>query len=262
MTGLPCTILQVHLDALSISDLNCLIAQAVKQGERWIIANHNLHSIYLYHRDRKMQAFYAKANYVHIDSMPLVFFGRLLGYPLKKEHRVTYVDWTNPLIAAAAEEGWRIFYLGSKSGVAEKGAQILREKFPGLEITTADGYFDARSNSPENLAILARINNYQPNVLMVGMGMPRQEHWILDNLESLSTNAILCAGATIDYVAGVVPTPPRWAGRWGLEWLFRLIAEPKRLFHRYLVEPWFLLRLFLIDLFQRCHFRESKKERS
>jgi len=247
------TLLGVKVNPLSISDLNGLIAEAVQRGDRWIIANHNLHSIYLYHRDRKMRGFYAKADYVHIDSMPLVFLGRLLGYPLKKEHRVTYVDWTNPLIEAAATQGWRIFYLGSKPGIAEKGAQILRERFPGLEITTADGYFDARPDSPENLAILEKINSYQPNVLMVGMGMPRQEHWILDNLEGISTNAILCAGATIDYVAGVVPTPPRWAGRWGLEWLFRLITEPRRLSQRYLVEPWFLLRLFLIDIFKSRH---------
>ncbi len=120
-----------------------------------------------------------------------------------------------------------------------------------MQIATAHGYFDVRSDSQENRAVLEMINAYQPHVLMMGMGMPRQEHWVLDNLEHISANAILTAGAAIDYVAGAVPTPPRWAGRLGLEWLFRLLAEPKRLWRRYLVEPWFILRLFLTELFKQ-----------
>jgi N-acetylglucosaminyldiphosphoundecaprenol N-acetyl-beta-D-mannosaminyltransferase len=81
--------------------------------------------------------------------------------------------------------------------------------------------------------------------------MPRQEHWIADNLDDLAANAILTAGAAMDYVAGVVPTPPRWMGSAGLEWIFRLFHEPRRLWRRYLVEPWFVLRLFAAELWQR-----------
>ncbi len=243
----PIQILGVNIHPLSIAQLNHLISQSVQNRQKWIIANHNLHSIYIYHHDPKMRAFYDKAEYVHIDSMALVFLGKLLGLPLEREQRVTYVDWTNPLIAEAAKQGWRVFYLGSKPGVAEQGAEILRDRFPGLEIITADGYFDARPDSPENQAILAQIQTYQPDVLMVGMSMPRQEHWILDNLEQIHAHTILPCGATIDYVAGAVPTPPRWAGKIGLEWLFRLLAEPKRLWRRYLVEPWFLFKLLIIE---------------
>ena len=241
----PIKILGVTVHALYISQLNALIAEAVTRNQRWVIAHQNLHSIYVYHHDSKMRAFYAKADYIHIDGMALVFLGRLLGSPLKREQRVTYVDWTGPLMAQAAQRGWRVFYLGSKPGVAERGAEILQQRFSGLQIATAHGYFDARPDSQENQAILAAINTYQPHVLMVGMSMPRQEHWVLDNLDRLRANAILPAGAAIDYVAGAVPTPPRWAGRWGLEWLFRLVAEPGRLWRRYFVEPWFLLRLVL-----------------
>jgi len=153
-------------------------------------------------------------------------------------------------MAQAAQRGWRVFYLGSKPGVAERGAEILQQRFSGLQIATAHGYFDARPDSQENQAILAAINTYQPHVLMVGMSMPRQEHWVLDNLDRLRANAILPAGAAIDYVAGAVPTPPRWAGRWGLEWLFRLVAEPGRLWRRYFVEPWFVLMLVLSERFK------------
>lgn len=247
----PIKMMGVTLHPVPISGLNALIAEAVSNNKRWIIANHNLHSIYIYHHNAKMRAFYAKADYTHIDGMALVLLGRLLGFPLNREQRVTYADWTFPLMAEAESQGWRVFYLGSKPGVAEQGADILRQKFPKLQIVTAHGYFNAHPDSQENQAVLEAINTYQPHVVMVGMSMPRQEHWVLDNLDKISANAILPAGAAMDYVAGAVPTPPRWAGRFGLEWLFRLIAEPKRLWQRYLVEPWFLLWLFLVETFKR-----------
>ncbi|WP_193195167.1 WecB/TagA/CpsF family glycosyltransferase [Nostoc sp. MG11] len=243
----PYKFLGVQVDALAIPELNSLITESIEQDKKWIIANHNLHSLYLYHHSSKMQAFYAKADYVHIDGMPLVFLGKLLGFPLKREQRVTYADWVWPLMSEAAQRGWRVFYLGSKPGVAEQGARILREKFAGLQIATAHGYINMGGNQ-ENLATLAAINAYQPHVLMVGMGMPRQEHWILDNLEHIQTNTILTSGACIDYVAGAVPTPPRWMGKLGLEWLYRLFSEPRRLWRRYLLEPWFVVRLLLQEI--------------
>lgn len=235
----------ITTNALSITNLNQLIEIAVKTCQKWIIANHNLHSVYLYHRDAKMRSFYAKADYIHIDGMPLVLLGRVLGYPLEREQRVTYADWIWPLAADAEKYGWRIFYLGSKPGVAAKGAKILAEKHPQLQIETAHGYFDQEKNSIENQAVLDAIKAYQPHVLMVGMSMPRQEHWILENLADIQANIVLPSGACLDYVAGDVPTPPRWMGRCGLEWLYRLGSEPRRLWQRYLVEPWFVLGFFI-----------------
>ena len=249
------TLLGVVVDPLMIAELNECIAKAVDQGERWIIANHNLHSVYLYHRDPKMRAFFAKAQVVHIDGMSLVYWARVLGYPVTKQHRVTYVDWVHPLMAMAAAEGWRVFYLGGKPGVAARAAEKLRQQYPGLVLETRHGYFTPE----ENDAVLEEITRFQPHVLMVGMGMPRQEHWVLDNLERISANAILTAGACFDYVAGVIPTPPRWMGRMGLEWLYRLWSEPRRLARRYLLEPWFLVPLALKDLSARFR-RVSQNE--
>lgn len=106
---------------------------------------------------------------------------------------------------------------------------------------TRHGYFDAQESSPDNQDVLKDIHSYGPQILLVGMGMPRQESWVMDNWDSLSGNAILCCGAALDYFSGEIPTPPRWMGQLGLEWLYRLGSEPKRLWHRYLVEPWFVL---------------------
>jgi N-acetylglucosaminyldiphosphoundecaprenol N-acetyl-beta-D-mannosaminyltransferase len=239
-------LLGVEVNALTIRDLNHLIQTAIDQQRRWIISNHNLHSVYLYHHDPKMRQLNAIAPYIHIDGMPLVWIAKLFGHPIRRDHRVTYADWTPRIMAEAAAKGWRIFYLGSKPGVAQRGIEALRRQLPNLQIVAHHGYFDASANSEDSQAILAQIRDYQPDVLMVGMSMPRQEHWILDHYDQICAHAILPSGAAIDYIAGAVPTPPRWAGRLGLEWLFRLVAEPQRLWQRYLVEPLFLLRVLFL----------------
>jgi N-acetylglucosaminyldiphosphoundecaprenol N-acetyl-beta-D-mannosaminyltransferase len=244
-------VLGIEITAASIEELNAIIRSAVTGKERWILANHNLHSVYLYHRDPKLRRFFADARLAHIDGMSLVFLARLLGYPLSREQRVTYVDWIRPLMAEAEESRWRIFFLGSKPGVGEAAATALTQEFPQLELAVHHGYFDRRPGSAENGSIIKTINEFRPQILMVGLGMPRQEHWILDHLEKLDVNVILPAGACMDYVAGAVPTPPRWMGRVGLEWLYRLGSEPRRLAIRYLVEPWFVAGLLVNYLLRR-----------
>jgi N-acetylglucosaminyldiphosphoundecaprenol N-acetyl-beta-D-mannosaminyltransferase len=240
-------LLGVELDALDIPGLNSCISEAVRRDETRIIANHNLHSVYLYHQDPRMREFYRKADVSHIDGMSLVFWGRFMGHSLRWDERVTYVDWLAPLMASASQNGWRVFYLGGRVGVAKKAADILQAQMPGLQISTHHGFF-ANEESP---SIVQEISRYQPHILMVAMGMPRQEYWILDNLDHLQANAILTAGGCFDYVAGIIPTPPRWMGKAGLEWLFRLKTEPRRLWRRYLLEPWFLLKPATLDALRR-----------
>ena len=244
-------LLGVEVEPLTMDDLHAMIAQAVADRKRRLIANHNAHSVYLFHRDAAMRAFYESADAIHIDGMPLVFLGRLLRLPFRREHRVTYVDWIWPLAGEAARRGFRIFYLGSKPGVAERGAAEIRQELPTLEIATHHGFFDRTAGAEENAHVLAAIRDFRPDILMVGMGMPRQEHWILQNAAVIDAPVILTTGACMDYVAGAVPTPPRWMGRWGIEWLHRLASDPARLWKRYLVEPWFVLRLFIQDLFAK-----------
>lgn len=244
-------LLGLRVDALTISNLQTIAVEAVENAQRHLISNHNLHSVYLYHHDSKMRKFYDRAKYVLIDGMPLILLGKLRGYSLRPEHRSGAVDYIPYLMAEAARRGWRVFYLGSKPEVAERGIEVLRDKFPGLQIAATHGYFDADPDSDENQKILEKINDYQPNILVVGMGMPRQEHWIVDNLERMQANVILSAGAYMDFVSGVAPTPPRWMGPLFLEWLYRLVREPRRLWKRYLLEPWFVLGLALKEWITR-----------
>jgi N-acetylglucosaminyldiphosphoundecaprenol N-acetyl-beta-D-mannosaminyltransferase len=240
--------LGLTLQPKSMPEMNELVEQGIRERQKWIIANHNLHSVYLLHKHPRLRDFYANVHWTYLDGMPLVALGRLYGYALQRDQRVTNADWTRPLMELAADRGWRVFNVGSARQVAEKGAEVLRKLYPALQIEVSDGYFDARPGSAENEALVQRINAYKPHLLMVGMGMPRQEFWTQENYARLDAQVILSSnGAALDYIAGAVPTPPRWAGRIGVEWIFRLVNEPRRLFSRYLIEPWYLLFLLLQD---------------
>jgi N-acetylglucosaminyldiphosphoundecaprenol N-acetyl-beta-D-mannosaminyltransferase len=235
-------------------EMNKVVEEGVREHRKWIISNHNLHSVYLFHRHATLRDFYAHVHWTYLDGMPLVSLGRLYGYPVQRNQRLTNADWMGPLMELAANSGWRVFYLGSRKQVAERGAAQLRKLYPHLQIEVTDGYFDARSESAENEAVVSRINAYKPDLLMVGMGMPRQELWTHENHARLNAHVILSSnGAGLDYIAGAVPTPPRWAGRVGLEWMFRLVNEPRRLFARYLIEPWYIVFLLMLDYPHRRH---------
>jgi N-acetylglucosaminyldiphosphoundecaprenol N-acetyl-beta-D-mannosaminyltransferase len=240
--------LGISVSALTKHDLVELVAKAVENCIRYVIGNHNLHSIYMASAEPRMREFYQQVDFAHVDGMPLIWAGRLLGLPLSRKDRTGYMDLLPLLAQRASISGWKIFYLGSKPGIAEKGANILRAQYPALQLQTGHGYFDSARNAQQNVEILAEIKRFDPNILLVGMGMPRQECWILDNLDRIRTNAVFCCGALMDYVAGEIPTPPRWLGQLGLEWLFRLISEPRRLWRRYLLEPWFVFTLLAREL--------------
>src|ERR1700679_236703 len=167
--------LGLTLQPRSMSEMNTLVEQGISEQRKWIIANHNLHSLYLFHRHAKLREFYSRVRWTHIDGMPLVALGRLYGYRLERRHRVTLVDWTYPLMELAARKGWRVFHVGSSKGSAEKGASRLRKLYPTLQIEVSEGYFDARYGSSDNEALVRRINTYGPDLLMEGWGSPGRE---------------------------------------------------------------------------------------
>jgi N-acetylglucosaminyldiphosphoundecaprenol N-acetyl-beta-D-mannosaminyltransferase len=241
-------LLGADVDIVTSDEVIAFVAQAVESGNKAIVANHNLHSLQLARTDPRMATFYRTADLVEIDSMPLIFWGSLLGLPLSRRHRCTYLDWREAFWQAAARGGWRVFYLGGSPGVAEAAAQRLMSRWPGVVIETRNGFFDRTPGSADNLAVLGAINRFRPQALMVGMGMPIQEVWVRDNLDALPACPILTVGGAFDYEAGVQTAAPRLVGQLGLEWLFRLARQPRRLAARYLIEPWALIGPALADL--------------
>jgi N-acetylglucosaminyldiphosphoundecaprenol N-acetyl-beta-D-mannosaminyltransferase len=227
-----------EVDVMTTDQLLDFIGARVAARGPALIANHNLHSLHLWRRTPAMAALYARADRVEIDSTPLIAWGRLMGQDVGRAHRLTYLDWREAFWRRAAADGWRVFHLGCAPGVGEKAVAAITERHPGLTLSTRNGFFDV--TGPENDAVLAAIRNHQPDILLVGMGMPRQETWIETNRDRLPPCVIMPIGGALAYEAGAVATPPRWTGRLGVEWLWRFATEPKRLFHRYFVEPWAL----------------------
>jgi N-acetylglucosaminyldiphosphoundecaprenol N-acetyl-beta-D-mannosaminyltransferase len=141
--------------------------------------------------------------------------------------------------------GDSLFFLGARPGVAKKAAETLKAKYPGLRIVGySDGYFDKTPGSIANETVLRDINRCKPNILILGFGMPVQEKWLMENWDRVDANIALTGGAVFDYVSGELRRAPQWMTTHNLEWLGRLIIEPKRLWKRYLIgNPLFLWRI-------------------
>lgn len=236
------------VDLLRCEEMMLQVDQWVGTGEKRVIANHNLHSLYLLQREPGMRALYERADLIQLDSTPLLHFARFLGLQSRPFHRCTYLDWRDHFWSLANRRAWRVMYVGGAPGVADTAARKLRDRYQNATIAAHSGFFDAACGSSGNDAVLAAVQSFQPDVLFVGMGMPRQELWIAQNLAELPDAVILPVGAAFDYEAGVQKAAPRWMGRLGMEWLFRLVADPRRLFVRYCVEPWFLVGPALADI--------------
>ena len=225
--------------------------ERIAAGRKAIVANHNLHSLRLLRCDPAMQAFYECADLIEADSRPLLWWAQAMGHPARGVHRCTYLDWRGAFWAQAAAENWRVFFVGGAPGVAERAKAAIADRWPAASLSVHHGYFDRRPGSAETEAVLEAITAFRPDVLFVGMGMPLQETWLLDNYDRLPPCVMFPLGGAFDYEAGVQRPCPRWLGRMGLEWFYRLAHDPRRLFHRYCVEPVHLIGPALADLRER-----------
>ncbi len=235
----------ITVHALTKDDIFDVVDASVNaDANNLIIGNHNFHSLYLFRHNETMRRFYSQSRYTHIDGMSLVGLGRLLGYPLLRKHRTAYLDWFEEFLRKAQEHSWRVYFLGGTSEVAEGVQQSLRAEYPGLQFRSHHG-FDAFS---PDTSVYEEIKEFAPHVLLVGMGMPLQEKWILQALDKLKVNVLLPCGGIMDFRMGVQTPAPRWLGQIGMEWLFRLVHRPRQLFGRYLLEPIALIPAILGEL--------------
>jgi len=223
----------VRVDPICQDDLHDLIMDAALNQHQRIVLNANARAIALAQSMPDFRAALNAADVVFCDGYGVLLAARLLGARLPQ--RITYADWIDPFADFSARRGLSWYFLGAAPGVAEAAAERLRARHPDLRIVgTHHGHYDLRG--PENKGVIAHINILRPDVTFVGFGMPTQELWIQRHAPHLETRVLLSAGACFDYVSGRLRRGPRWMTDHGLEWLARILIEPRRLLRRYVVD--------------------------
>jgi N-acetylglucosaminyldiphosphoundecaprenol N-acetyl-beta-D-mannosaminyltransferase len=236
-------VLGVGVSAVTIPLLLEQVALTIDHQARARFVDVNPYGLNLAYEQPWLRAFYNASEYIICDGFGVKWGARLVGGQLPA--RITEPDWMPLVMALSAERGYRVYLLGNAPGVTAQAAHKLQAQFPGLNVVGAhSGYFDRTPGSAENEAALTAINAAHPHILYVGLGMPRQERWLLENWDRLTVNVAITCGALFDYVAGVTRRGPSWMTEHGLEWVSRLAVEPNRLWRRYLIgNPLFVWRL-------------------
>ena len=230
-------VLNVPIDDLNMDEalerLEEFIAIGRETGKSHQIATVNADFAVKSLRDPELLYLLQEADMATADGMPLVWGARRLGVPL--EGRVTGSDMVPALAKRAAEEGYSMYFYGAAPGVAARAAEILQEQNPGLLI--------AGVCSPPyqpvlevDQALLDDIKAAKPDILLVAFSHPKQEKWIGMYGQMLGVPVVIGIGATLDFIAGEVRRAPKWMQQSGLEWAFRLLQEPRRLWKRYVVD--------------------------
>ncbi|MDA7950520.1 MAG: WecB/TagA/CpsF family glycosyltransferase [Pirellulaceae bacterium] len=225
------------------------LSQAAEQILRWTkedqhhcryVVTPNVDHIVKLQTNKQLQAAYRHASMILADGWPLVWASRKFGRPLPErvagsdlpaalfEHDLTKDRHTKPT---------QVFLLGAAPGIAAKASKNIQKKWGHIQVCgTYSPPLGFEKDPAENQKIIDRINLLSPDLLILGLGAPKQELWIKEHHQQLDVKVALCLGATIDFMAGHKSRAPRWMQKWGLEWTHRMLSEPKRLAKRYLYD--------------------------
>jgi N-acetylglucosaminyldiphosphoundecaprenol N-acetyl-beta-D-mannosaminyltransferase len=226
---------------LTVEELHTFIGGTIDSGNRHLVLNVNVHCMNLAYGLPWLRNFLNSAPVVFCDGAGVIWAARLQGRVIPE--RITYADWMWRLADFCEAQGYSLFFLGAQPGVAEKAAAKLIERFPSLRIKGCrDGFF--KLEGPENDAVVDQVNHAGADILVMGLGMPRQEEWLVKNWPRVHAAVALTGGACFDFVSGSVPRCPRFMAENSLEWLYRLYVEPRRMFRRYVLgNPLFMARV-------------------
>jgi len=209
----------------------------------------NLHYAMLTARDPRLPPLNEAAQFIVADGMPLVWASRWRTGRIPE--RVAGSDLVPALCERAAQRGWKVFLLGGAPGIGAEAARKLRERFPNVQIVGIEAPPFRAPTPEEHEQLLARIRDAKTDLLFVAFGQPKGELWMAENCPKLGVPVSVQIGASLDFVAGKVQRAPRWIQRLGIEWVYRLSREPKRLVGRYSSNLLFAFRMLVRDAFTR-----------
>jgi len=234
-------ILGIRVDHVDRAGLERKILEEARNGQPKLFLYANVHAINFAQRDARFRNILNRSSVTYCDGEGVRWGARLLGAYLPK--RTALTTWIWDLCSLLQDYNLSVFFLGGSEDVSARANDVIRNRFPRLKIAGRHHGFFQRTGA-ENDAVIRAICSAAPDVLFVGFGIPIQEYWIEDNLARLKSGVILSAGSMIEYVSGAKKVAPAWMANNGLEWLFRLLHEPGRLWRRYLIgNPLFLLRV-------------------
>ncbi|MBN1102440.1 MAG: WecB/TagA/CpsF family glycosyltransferase [Deltaproteobacteria bacterium] len=233
-------ILGVGIRAISLGQAVRELATWIEHGEPHYVNACTVHTVMECRQDPTLKGIVNQSGMAVPDGMPLVWLCRLYG-----RRHVTRVYGPDLLLAFCGyseEKGFRHFLYGGTRGVADKLATELRQRFPKLHVSGSYSPPFRKVGEMEEPAVIEHINASNPDVVWVGLGTPKQDFWVAQHRALLKAPVLVAVGAAFDFLTGRVPQAPLWIRRSGLEWLFRLLTEPRRLWYRYLVyNPLFIV---------------------
>ena len=227
--------MNTEIDNLTMEEALGKIDALIQENRNAYVVTPNVDHLVQMEQGGELCDVYENADLILTDGKPLIWIAKWYGTPIKE--KISGSDLFPRLCALAAEKGYRMFFLGAADGVAAKAAENLTKRFPGLQVVgTYSPPFGFEKDEVEMQHIKEMIKAAKPHILIVGLGCPKQELFILHNKDALNVPISLGLGASLDFEAGNVKRAPKWMADHGLEWLFRITQDPKRMAKRYLVD--------------------------
>ena len=234
--------LNTYVNNANMDEVITAIEEMIIAGRKTYVVAVNVDVIVKIEQDSYLKKITDEADIVLIDGKPLVWLSYLYKTPIKA--KISGSDLVPLLCEKSARKGYRIFLIGGKDGIADKAKINLEEEYPGINIVgTYSPPLGFEKDKTELNKINRLISEKSPDLLIACFGCPKQEKWIYENIGSYDATVSICAGATVDFLAGNVKRAPKWMSEHGLEWFYRFLQEPKRMFKRYFIDDIKIVKL-------------------
>ena len=234
--------MNTDIDNLTMAETLNEIDKLIQKKNCSYVVTPNVDHIVRLEKDEELQKVYKNASLILTDGKPLIWISKWYKTPIKE--KISGSDLFPRVCQLAANKNYTMYLLGAAEGVADTAARNLMKKYPGLNIVgTYSPPFGFEKNEQEMNKIKTQIQDVHPDILIVGLGCPKQEKFMYYNCKELGVPISFGLGASIDFEAGNIKRAPKWMSEHGLEWLYRIIQDPKRLAKRYLVDDMKIFKL-------------------
>jgi N-acetylglucosaminyldiphosphoundecaprenol N-acetyl-beta-D-mannosaminyltransferase len=222
----------VHL--FTTESLHMTVSKVVSGNKKSLILHSNAHLVQMANTTDKwlIDYFNNDVDYVMCDGAGIKLMAKFTGQPLPE--KIAYNVWFWDFVKFCEQSNISLYLLGATDAVAKTAAQRLKTHAPNLRVGYHHGYFNKECNSAGTHEVIDKINEFKPNVLLVALGMPLQEKWLKENSQHINANIFMTGGGALDFFAGKFKVAPVIVSKLYMEWLYRLLQEPKRLWKRYL----------------------------